>query len=128
MRPGEDGDEGVVELLDGLVADSFLLDEDMFLDRVKELERANLDAEGGERGVRRVVLRRLLRAGHGVPPENEEHYKSLVASTAYERTWSLFCTKFRYVTKYIEIQSKDNKTLNRAHELSTQELKPALLR
>jgi hypothetical protein len=47
--------------------------------------------------VRCVLLRRRLGAGHGVPPENEEHYKSLDASTAYERRWSLFCAKLRYV-------------------------------
>jgi hypothetical protein len=57
----------------------------------------NLDADGGERGVRRVVLGRLLRARHNVPPENEEQSKSLLASTAYERTRSLFCAKLRYV-------------------------------
>ena len=74
-----------------------MLDEDVFLDRLKELERTNLNPDGGERGVRRIVLSRLLRACHGVPPENEEHYKSLVASTAYERRWSLFCAKLRYV-------------------------------
>ncbi len=74
-----------------------MLDEDVFLDGVKELERTNLDADGGERGVRRVVLSRLLRARHSVPPENEEHYKSLASSTTYERMLSLFCTKLRYV-------------------------------
>src|SRR5829696_4227497 len=97
MRAGEDGDEGVVELLDRRMTDRLLLDEDVFLNGIKELERANLDADGTERGVRRVVLSRLLGASHGVPPENEEHYKSLVASTAYERRPSLFCTKLRYV-------------------------------
>src|SRR5215210_336519 len=100
VRAGEDGDEGVVELLDGGMTNGLLLDEDVFLDRVKELERANLDADGSERGVRRVVLRRLLRARHSVPPENEEHYKSLVASTAYEPRSSLFCTKLRRTRPY----------------------------
>jgi hypothetical protein len=43
------------------------------------------------------VLRRLLGAGHSVPPENEEHYKSLDTSISYASTLLLFCAKLRYV-------------------------------
>ncbi len=97
MRAGEDGDERIVELLDRSVPDGLLLNADVFLDGVKELERTNLDAESGERGVRRVVLSRLWRACHVVPPENEEQCKSHHSSVTYGSKPSLFCTKLRYV-------------------------------
>jgi hypothetical protein len=51
MSTGEDGDEGVVELLGRRVMDGLLLDQDVFLDRLKELERTNLESDGGECGV-----------------------------------------------------------------------------
>ena len=62
VRTGEDGDEGVIELLDGCVPDGLLLDLDRLLDGGEELERLELEAEGSERGVGREVLNRVLRA------------------------------------------------------------------
>lgn len=68
MSTGEDGDEGVMELLDRRVLDGLLPDMDVLFDGRGQLESLELDPDSGERGVRREVLGRVVRARRWVPP------------------------------------------------------------
>lgn len=54
MRAGKDGDESIRQLFDGRVLDGLLLDLDVLGDGVKELHRAELNADGAERRTRLI--------------------------------------------------------------------------
>src|SRR5215213_6193525 len=98
---GEDGDEGVLELLDGLMPDGLLLDMEVLTDGVEELESVDPDADGGECGVRGVVSGSSLRAHRDVPPGlftgSEGHKRTHLTSAACGSMLALFGTKLRYV-------------------------------
>jgi len=70
VPPGEDRDEGVLQLLKGRLPDGFLDDADFASDGGEQVERPEFEADGGERGARGEVsggFRRLLFHGF-IPP------------------------------------------------------------
>ncbi len=56
LRTGQQGDEGVVELVRGGVAHRLLRDVDLLADGAKPIEVLQMHAQGGEAGVRGAVL------------------------------------------------------------------------
>jgi len=53
VRAGEDRDQGVFKLLQGRVLDRLLMDAKLFPDRREQVERAELDPDGGQASARR---------------------------------------------------------------------------
>jgi hypothetical protein len=55
MSTGEDGDASILKLLDGSMLDGLLPDVDVLGDGVKELQCAELDADGAQCRARSIV-------------------------------------------------------------------------
>jgi len=67
LDPGEQGDEGIVELVDGRIAHRLLRDVDLLADGAKQIQVVQVHTQGGEACVGRAALhhrdRRLLPSG-----------------------------------------------------------------
>jgi hypothetical protein len=101
----QNGYKCIVELLDGTVPDSLLLDVEVVADSVEELQRADLQAKSGQRGMWSVVQVGDMRSHLDIPPVavllQEEFRPSRLHSIACSRRHQLLRTKFRYVVHAI---------------------------